>query len=55
MAMVFSSHWYVRPVPLAPTENVTDWPSHAVVLVGLLVMLGAVFTVNAAALESTDP
>jgi hypothetical protein len=33
-------HWYVKPDPVAATENVTDPPTHWVALDGLFVIAG---------------
>ena len=44
-------HWYVKPVPVAVTLNVTDSPTHFVAFDGFPVTDGGVLTVSVAALD----
>ena len=46
-------HWYVKPVPVAVTLNVTDSATHFVALDGFPEIDGGVFTVSVTELDVT--
>src|SRR6266850_6257710 len=49
-------HWYVKsPLPLAPTERSTTWPSQTATLAGSLVIAAGKFTVSVATAEVVLP
>ena len=51
--VVLTCHWYVRPVPVAVTQNVASAPSQTAVFAGWVLMAGDVLTVKIAGSEFT--
>ena len=54
LPLLFSCHWYVKPVPVADTLKLVVFPSQIVALVGEVVITGAKSSVSKAEAEVVE-